>query len=119
MIHEESFFDLRFRPDDPCWTLICQADPRPASKPNGNVVSWAVERKDGGRGFATTCGHFYDNWKHEAFRKTLLNALAWTAGLSVPERGVASPFFDRESIAEHLDQPELLGSQVESADDTE
>src|SRR4030095_15134302 len=118
MMREEFYFDIRFRPDDPRWKPIWKADALPATKPNGNVVAWAVERADGGRGFATTCGHFYDNWAHAGFRKTILNAIAWTSRITVPEGGVESPYFERAAIAKHLNQPDLLTARVESADET-
>ena len=38
--------------------------------PNGKVVGWAVQRVDGGRGFGTTTGHYYANWKNPDYRKS-------------------------------------------------
>ncbi|HZJ13871.1 MAG TPA: c-type cytochrome, partial [Chthoniobacteraceae bacterium] len=61
---------------------------------------------------------FYDNWAHAGFRKTILNAIAWTSRIAVPADGVESPFFDRAAIAKHLNQPDLLTARVESADET-
>ncbi len=54
------------------------------------VVSWAVEREDGGRGFGFTGGHFHVLWKDENFRRIILNAALWTAGAEVPAQGVQS-----------------------------
>ena len=54
------------------------------------VVAWAYERPDGGRGFGFTGGHFHRNWQHDDFRKTVLNAIAWTAHLEIPAGGVTS-----------------------------
>ena len=51
---------------------------------------WAVERREGGRGFGFTGGHFHDNWGNDNFRKTILNALVWLTGGEVPEGGVKS-----------------------------
>ena len=53
-------------------------------------MAWAVERKDGGRGFGFTGGHFHDNWGNDDFRKTILNALVWVAKGDVPANGVES-----------------------------
>lgn len=46
-----------------------------AAKGRLETMMWAVERKDGGRGFGFTGGHFHDNWGNEPFRKVVLNAL--------------------------------------------
>ncbi|GAB4135032.1 MAG: hypothetical protein Tsb009_00810 [Planctomycetaceae bacterium] len=53
-------------------------------------MAWAMERKDGGRGFGFTGGHFHWNWGHNQFRKLVLNAIAWTAHVDVPKDGVPS-----------------------------
>ena len=45
-----------------------------------------MERPDGGRGFGFTGGHFHRNWGDPNFRKLVLNAILWTAGLDVPSR---------------------------------
>ena len=47
------------------------------------VLAWAVERSDGGRGFGFTGAHFHRNWGNENFRKIILNALLWTAHAEV------------------------------------
>ena len=60
------------------------------AKGRPEVLSWAVERPDGGRGFGFTGGHSHVNWGDPNFRKLALNAIVWTAGLDVPSDGVAS-----------------------------
>ena len=118
-MREEFYFDIRFRPDDPHWKPIWSVASLAATKPKGRVVAWAVERADGGRGFATTCGHFYDNWQHAGFRRTLLNAIAWTAKVDIPENGVEAKFFDRDEIQAHLAGGKVITVEsVETADDT-
>ena len=54
------------------------------------VVAWAVERADGGRGFGFTGGHFHKNWGIDAQRTVVLNAILWTAKAEVPAGGVRS-----------------------------
>lgn len=54
------------------------------------VVAWAYDRPNGGRGFGFTGGHFHHNWQHDDFRKVVLNALLWTAKAEVPTAGVPS-----------------------------
>ncbi len=51
------------------------------------VVGWAYQRSGGGRSFATTLGHFYDNFQRDDFRKILVNSILWTARRDVPEGG--------------------------------
>ena len=51
------------------------------------VVGWAYERPEGGRSYATTLGHFYDNFQREDFRRTIVNAVLWTAQCEVPADG--------------------------------
>ena len=42
-------------------------------------VAWAFERPDGGRGFGFTGCHFHKNLGDDNQRKTVLNAILWTA----------------------------------------
>lgn len=51
------------------------------------VVGWAHERANGGRAYGTTLGHFYRNFQREPFRRTIVNAILWTAKVPVPEEG--------------------------------
>ncbi len=51
------------------------------------TVGWAYERPDGGRSYGTTLGHYYTNFERESFRKTILNAILWTAKVEVPSAG--------------------------------
>ncbi len=53
-------------------------------------VCWARERADGGRGFGFTGGHVHWNWGNEQFRRLILNAIVWSAGVDVPANGVAA-----------------------------
>ncbi|MEN9283839.1 MAG: hypothetical protein RLZZ179_1332 [Verrucomicrobiota bacterium] len=66
------------------------------------AMMWAVERKDGGRGFGFTGGHFHRNWGNADFRRTILNALVWVAGAEVPAGGVDSRVSE-EDLKENLD----------------
>ena len=61
-------------------------------------VAWAYERPEGGRGFGFTGYHNYDNLKNDSFRTLLVNAAAWTAGLPVPEQGIATKTPTREDL---------------------
>jgi len=67
-------------------------------------VGWAFQRKDGGRGFGFTGGHFHENWGNENQRRVMLNAILWTAKAEVPEGGVKSTVSEEELWA-NMDYP--------------
>lgn len=52
--------------------------------------AWAFARPDGGRGFGSTGFHVFANLGENNFRTTLLNGVAWIAGLEIPAGGVSS-----------------------------
>jgi type 1 glutamine amidotransferase len=88
-LKEEFYYKIRFRENDARLKPVWQVDIDGLS-PLERTTAWCVERADGGRGFGTTGGHFYSNWDVPQFRKTILNAIAWTAKLDVPKDGVDS-----------------------------
>jgi hypothetical protein len=53
-------------------------------------MMWAVQHPNGARGFGFTGGHFHDNWSNDDYRKVVLNAIVWTAGVEVPSVGVVA-----------------------------
>jgi type 1 glutamine amidotransferase len=69
-------------------------------------VAWAYERPDGGRGFGFTGGHFHQNWQQDDFRKTVLNAIVWTAKGDVPVDGVPSRTPSDAELELNQDYPE-------------
>jgi type 1 glutamine amidotransferase len=99
---EEFYYNLRFEPRAAAIVPLLTVPALNGRDPDGKWVAWARQREDGGRGFSTTCGHFYDNWKHDDFRKLVLNAIAWTAEVEVPVNGVESPYVEREEITAAL-----------------
>jgi len=101
-IVEEYYYDLRFRPDDPRLSPIISVPGLEAEHPDGQIVAWAIERADGGRGFGTSLGHFYGNWKNEGYRKVLLNAIVWTAGHTVPEGGIETSYLTDRQVTKLL-----------------
>ena len=66
-------------------------------------VAWAYERPLGGRGFGFTGGHNHVSWQDDNYRKIMLNAILWTAGIEVPEGGVHSSAPDNVEIESNLD----------------
>jgi hypothetical protein len=87
--------DTRERPDGPHSNNPTVR----AGKGSREALAWAYERPDGGRGFGCTGAHFHRNWGDDNFRRLMLNALAWTAGLDVPADGVASTLTADELVA--------------------
>ncbi len=67
-------------------------------------MAWAIERPDGGRGFGFTGAHFHRNWQDDNFRKLVLNAIAWTAKLDVPNEGVVTKTPTDEEMKANLDE---------------
>jgi type 1 glutamine amidotransferase len=65
-------------------------------------VMWAIERRDGGRGFGFTGAHHHKNWGNENFRKVVLNAILWSAKVEVPSAGFAGTL-NPEDLTANLD----------------
>ncbi len=119
-IRDEWYFNMRFRPDMKGVTPILSAKPSDAvrdgpyvypkgpyphiqeAKGRAEVMMWAVERPDAGRGVGFTGGHFHKNWQDDNFRKVVLNAAVWICKLEVPADGVPSAVMEAE-IKENLD----------------
>ena len=120
-IRDEWYFNMRFVEGRKGVTPILAAVPdasttsRPDGDHSGNpavraavargeaqIVSWAYDRPDGGRGFGFTGAHFHANWGNNDFRKLVLNAILWLAKMEVPADGVASRVTP-EDLAANLD----------------
>ena len=84
---DEFYYQIRFGAGDkrvsPIATVML-----PTNAPKKEVIAWTVQRADGGRGFGFTGGHFHANWRIDGFRRMVLNAIVWTAGIDVPAKGV-------------------------------
>jgi type 1 glutamine amidotransferase len=117
-INDEWYFHMRFRDDrrglTPILSAVAPAETmsRPDGPHSGNaavrqavrdampqIVAWAFERPDGGRGFGFTGGHRHLNWGNDDFRRTVLNALLWIAKVDVPPGGVASKITEADLMA--------------------
>ena len=62
----------------------------PPEKPRKEIVAWAVQRKDGGRGMGIVLPHYFRSWRVDDLRTLVLNGICWTAKLEVPQEGVKS-----------------------------
>lgn len=119
-VRDEWYYNIRFRPEMKGITPIVVAAPDDearegkTSSPRGpyphivaakgrpEVLAWAVERPDGGRGFGFTGGHAHRNWGNDDFRTLVLNAILWTAKVDVPSNGVKCPVTEDE-LKQNLD----------------
>jgi hypothetical protein len=120
-IRDEWYFNMRFRPDRKGITPILSAKPSDATRdgpyvyPKGpyphiqkakgrtEVMMWAVQRPDGGRGVGFTGGHYHKNWKDDNFRMVVLNAALWICQVEVPKDGVRSAAVTEAELKENLD----------------
>lgn len=117
---DEWYYNIRFRPEMQGVTPILVAKPNDetrqgkSSSPRGpyphivaaggrdEILSWAVERPDGGRGFGFTGIHFHKNLGNEDFRRLVLNSLVWLTKTEVPAGGVSSTV-SAEDLGKNLD----------------
>lgn len=121
-IEDEWYYHMRFVEDMQGVTPILTTVPPDSTRREGNDehganphvrdrmgmpehVMWAIERPGGGRGFGFTGGHWHHNWAHDDFRKVVLNALVWVAGLEVPPDGVASKTPSIDELEANQDYP--------------
>ena len=106
--HEEFYINYRMA-DDPRRTPLLMATPTvstpmpavpaataplagppavdPATVPP-SLVSWAIQRPDGGRGFVMTGVDWHKNLEMDSYRRQVLNGVIWAARLDVPAAGV-------------------------------
>jgi type 1 glutamine amidotransferase len=66
----------------------------PPEDPKKEVVAWAVQREDGGRGAGIVLPHYFRSWRIEDLRRLVLNSICWTAKVDVPPEGVKSSLPD-------------------------
>jgi type 1 glutamine amidotransferase len=84
-VRDEFYYRLKFiQPADAIQPLI-----RVPIEGRDQTVAWAWQRPDGGRSFGFSGLHFHDNWRHEAYRRLVAQAVLWTLKLPVPEGGLA------------------------------
>jgi type 1 glutamine amidotransferase len=103
-LREEYYYNIRFRPGDGRFRpgdgrftpILTTSIPGESAE---QIVAWAVEREDGGRGFGFTGGHFHDNWQVDQFRRMILGAILWTAKADVPAGGVKSQVPDEQTLS--------------------
>ena len=105
-LHEEYYHKLSFHKNT---IPLIKIRSLPNANENENIVAWAMERENGGRCFGTTMGHSLDSLRHKGLRTLLLNGIAWSAGLNIPNTGLKTPFAEREIVNEELKIKEKQG----------
>lgn len=127
-VNDEWYYHMRFVKDMKGVTPILAAVPplktlgsgKKASARGGNpdvyeavaagkpqVMAWAYERPEGGRGFGFTGLHKHANLGHDDFRTLLLNAVAWVSHLEVPQAGIPSKTLSRSDLEQLIDDGKL------------
>jgi type 1 glutamine amidotransferase len=111
-IRDEWYYNIRFAPGMKNVTPILVATPPDATRRTADakkypgraeVVAWAFERPDGGRGFGFTGGHTHKNWGDDNFRRLVVNAILWSARVEVPPVG-ANVDIDPIDLNSNLDR---------------
>jgi hypothetical protein len=67
-------------------------------------LAWTYDRPDGGRGFGFTGFHYFLNLTNDNFRTTMLNGVAWVAGLEIPPDGIPSKTPTTEDLEAMMDE---------------
>jgi Peptidase family S41/Trehalose utilisation len=124
LANDEWYFHMRFRPKMAGVTPILSAiaPPKTMRRKDGphsgnpdvrkavkaripQHLAWAFERRDGGRGFGFTGLHRHWNFADDDFRKTVLNAIAWTAKIEIPRDGIVTPTPTQAELEANQDYP--------------
>lgn len=128
-INDEWYYHMRFVPGMKGVTPILSAvaplktlgnDPKKATSHGTNpeayadvkagkaqVMAWAYDRPEGGRGFGFTGLHKHDNLGNDSMRTLLLNAVAWINNLPIPEAGIPSRTLTRDDLDKLIDDGRL------------
>ena len=60
------------------------------------VIAWAHQRPDGGRGFSFTGADLHKSWSYGSQRRLVVNGILWSAGLEVPKDGAKTSFAEAD-----------------------
>lgn len=104
--YRDEVFSRFFLPNDARRTNLLLGTPKEDKQKIGpQIVSWAFERDDGGRGFVFGGLDFRDNLVRDDYRKFLLNGIAWAARLEIPKKGIESPVPDVSDVSPARPRP--------------
>lgn len=70
-----------------------------------HTVAWAWQRPDGGRSFGFSGGHFHENWRQEAYRRMVTQAILWTMKIEQPATPLALDYTEQD-ITEPRPKPD-------------
>jgi type 1 glutamine amidotransferase len=135
--NDEWYYHMRFRPQMNGVTPIVGAVPPDSTRKGkddahgGNpevrggigknlteYMVWVAENPDpayqGQRGFGCSGGHVHWNWAQDDFRKTILNAIVWSAKVDVPAGGVESKRPSVQDLLANMDKKRDAGSKSEA-----
>ena len=79
-LKDEWYYGLKFGDVNPVFKAV------PPMEEKEQVLAWTY----GDNVFGFTGGHYLSSWGEPNFRKMVLNAIVWAAGIEVPEGGVES-----------------------------
>jgi len=83
-VHEEFYYTLKFSKSSTPVEPVLQVE----IEGRVETVAWAWTRPDGGRSFGFSGLHFHDNWRHESYRRLIVQGVLWSMKVDVPEQGV-------------------------------
>jgi type 1 glutamine amidotransferase len=88
---DEPYWNNYFGKDGPAENVTVLATSMlPADDPKKEIVAWAIQRPDGGRGVGIVLPHYFRSWKIDDLRMLILNSIVWSAQADVPANGVES-----------------------------
>ena len=97
---DEVFSRFLLLPNDARRTdLILGTPQKDTGRIGPQIVSWAYERDDGGRGFVFGGQDFRDNLATDNYRRFLMNRIAWAAHIEIPREGIQSPTPDVSDVS--------------------
>jgi type 1 glutamine amidotransferase len=80
-IHDEFYYALKRPQEQSGFTPLLEAD----IDGQLHTFCWCWERKDGGRSFGCTSGHFLDNWNRPEYQRLFAQGILWTLKLDPPK----------------------------------
>lgn len=99
-------YRLHFVPEKkgitPIMRTVSPKMPKADRKGDDAIVAWTYERPGGGRSFSFTGAHLHASLAEEGYRRLLVNAILWTAGVEVPATG-APVALDKGKLKDYLE----------------
>ena len=87
-VKEEFYYTLKFVKSSTPVTPLIRAD----IDGKKHTVAGGWQRPDGGRSFGFSGCHYHENWKHNFYRRLVVQAVLWTAKTPSPKSGLTLKF---------------------------